>query len=75
LHAVYRRDNCLAAVQSTLEDGQMRMSAWFSKVQVYNLPPDEASVYDLDLRSYINVNTPVEFQSAEKLARRIGLDR
>jgi molybdopterin-guanine dinucleotide biosynthesis protein A len=75
LHAVYRRESCLAAVQSALEDGQLRLSAWFSKVQVYKMPLDEVAVYDPDLRSFINVNTPVEFQDAETLARQIGLDR
>jgi molybdopterin-guanine dinucleotide biosynthesis protein A len=74
LHAVYRQEKCLAAVKSALEDGQMRMSAWFSKVQVYHMPPEEASVYDLDLHSFINVNTPVELHNAETLARKIGMD-
>ncbi len=74
LHAVYRQENCLAAVQSALEGGQMRMSAWFSKVQVYHMPSGEASVYDPDLRSFINVNTPEEFQNAETLARMLGRD-
>jgi molybdopterin-guanine dinucleotide biosynthesis protein A len=75
LHAVYRRETCLAAVQSALEEGQMRLSSWFSKVQVYKMAPDEADIYDPDLRSFINVNTPVEFQYAETLARMIGIDR
>ncbi len=74
LHAVYRQGTCLAAVKSALDGGLMRMSAWFSKVQVYPMPPEEASVYDPDLRSYINVNTPVELQNAETLAGRLGLD-
>ncbi len=74
LHAVYRQEKCLAAVKSALDDGQMRMSAWFSKVQVYPMPPEEASVYDPDFRSFINVNTPEELQYAETLARIIGLD-
>ena len=72
LHAVYRRESCLAAVLSALEDGQLRLSAWFSKVQIYKMPLDEVAVYDPDLRSFINVNTPGEFQSAETLARQIG---
>jgi len=75
LHAVYRRESCLSAVLSALEDGQLRLSAWFSKVEVYPMPLAEVAVYDPDLRSFINVNTPVEFQDAEKLALQIGVDR
>ena len=75
LHAVYRRESCLAAVKEALEAGELRLSSWFSKVLVYKMTLEEATVYDPDLRSFINVNTPVEFQSAETLARMIGLDR
>lgn len=72
LHAVYRRESCLAALKAALDAGEMRLSSWFSKVLVYKMTFEEAAVYDPELRSFINVNTPVEFQSAETLARTMG---
>jgi molybdopterin-guanine dinucleotide biosynthesis protein A len=69
MHAVYRQENCLAAVKQALEGGELRMSSWFSKVLVYKMPIDEVAVYDPELQSFINVNTPAEFQSAEALAQ------
>jgi molybdopterin-guanine dinucleotide biosynthesis protein A len=71
LHAVYRRESCLAAVKNALEAGQLRLSAWFSQIQVYKMALAEIAVYDPDFRSFINVNTPDDFQSAETLARQI----
>jgi molybdopterin-guanine dinucleotide biosynthesis protein A len=75
LHAVYRRECCLAAVKEALEAGELRLSSWFSKIQVYRMAPGEALVYDPEHRSFINLNTPVDFQDAETLARQIGVDR
>ena len=72
LHAVYRRKSCLEAVQRSLEGGQLRLSSWFSEVQVRKMTPDEIAVHDPDFHAFINVNTPVEFQRAENLARQIG---
>jgi Molybdopterin-guanine dinucleotide biosynthesis protein A len=72
LHAVYRRESCLTAVQRALDAGQLRLSAWFSEVTVRMMAIDEVAAYDPDFNAFINVNTPEEFQRAESLARQIG---
>jgi molybdopterin-guanine dinucleotide biosynthesis protein A len=72
LHAVYRRDNCLAAVQNALENGHLRLISWFSDVRITKMTSEEVAVYDPEYYAFINVNTPQEFQSAEILAERIG---
>lgn len=71
-HAVYRRNSCLAAVQNALQAGKLRLSSWFSKVQVYKMTLAEVTPYDPNYYAFINVNTPEEFQIAEGLARQIG---
>jgi molybdopterin-guanine dinucleotide biosynthesis protein A len=71
-HAVYRRESCLAAVQKVLQAGQLRLSSWFSEVHVYKMTLAEVAQYDPNYYAFINVNTPEEFQIAERLARQIG---
>ena len=71
-HAVYRRENCLTAVQRALDAGQLRLSSWLSQVQVRKMTLAEVAVYDPDFHAFINVNTPLEFKRVESLARQIG---
>lgn len=69
LHAVYRRDICLPAVKSALEQGQRRMIAWFESVRVRVLSGDEIDRFDPERRAFMNINTPEELREAEILAR------
>ncbi len=71
-HAVYRRENCLTAVQRALDADQLRLSSWLSDVQVRKMTLDEVAMYDPDFHAFINVNTPLEYKRAESLARQIG---
>lgn len=72
LHAVYRRSACLPAVQMALETGKRRMIGWFEAVKVRELQAEEIAVYDPHLRSFVNVNTPDEFNQAERWALEEG---
>lgn len=69
LHAVYRREACLPAVKAAIEANERRMISWFPQVKVREMTPDEIAVHDPHFRSFINVNSPEEFQMAEKLAQ------
>jgi molybdopterin-guanine dinucleotide biosynthesis protein A len=69
LHAVYRRDTCLPAVEAALQHGQRRMIAWFEHVKVRVLSEDEIAPFDPGRRAFMNVNTPEELLEAENLAR------
>lgn len=71
LHASYRRETCLPAVRAALEAGERKMIAWFSAVRVREMPVEEIALYDPQLRSFINVNRPEDYQAAEALARRL----
>jgi molybdopterin-guanine dinucleotide biosynthesis protein A len=69
LHAVYRRETCLPAIESALEADQWKVIAWFPQVKVRVLTPEEIKSYDPSSLAFWNVNTPEEFSKAEAIAR------
>jgi molybdopterin-guanine dinucleotide biosynthesis protein A len=68
LHAVYRRETCIPAIESALESEQRRMISWFPKVKVRKLTAIELTRYDPEGLAFWNVNTPEEFAEAERRA-------
>ena len=68
LHAVYRRETCLPAIESAINADQWKVIAWFPQVKVRVLTPEEIKLADPDGLAFWNVNTPEEFAKAEKLA-------
>jgi molybdopterin-guanine dinucleotide biosynthesis protein A len=69
LHAIYRRDTCLPAIESAIDADQWKVIAWFPRVKVRVLTPDEVRQYDPSGLAFWNVNTPEEFLKAEQIAR------
>ncbi len=69
LHAIYRREACLPAVQWALDNDQWKLISWFSKVKVRAMSPDECRRHDPHNLAFSNVNTPQELAAAEVLAR------
>jgi len=69
LHAIYRRETCLPAIESAIEADQWKVIAWFPQVKVRVLTPDEIKRYDPTGLAFWNVNTPEEFSKAEEIAR------
>jgi molybdopterin-guanine dinucleotide biosynthesis protein A len=67
LHAVYRRDVCLPAIETAMAAGQRRLISWFPAVRVRDMQIDEVAQLDPHFRSFINLNTPDEFHQAELL--------
>jgi molybdenum cofactor guanylyltransferase len=68
LHAVYRREACIAPIEAAIDAGQWRMISWFPQVRVRQLTSTELSRYDPDGLAFWNVNTPAEFVEAERRA-------
>jgi molybdopterin-guanine dinucleotide biosynthesis protein A len=68
LHAVYRRETCLPAIEAAIDADQWKVIAWFSEVKVRVLTPDESQQFDPTGLAFWNVNTPEEFSKAEQLA-------
>ncbi len=71
-HAVYRRETCLPAIQSTLGSGERRLISWFSKVNITPIPESELLLHDPQRIAFRNLNTREDFLKAEELAREIG---
>ena len=69
LHAVYRRETCLSAIEAAIAADQWKVIAWFPQVKVRVLTSDEVKRYDPTGLAFWNVNTPEEFKEAEKIAR------
>ncbi len=68
LHAVYRRETCIAPIATAIEAGKWRMISWFPQVKIRTLRPDELARYDPEGLAFWNVNTPEEFADAERRA-------
>jgi molybdopterin-guanine dinucleotide biosynthesis protein A len=67
-HAVYRRAACLPAIEAAIEADQWKVIAWFPKVKVRILTPEEVKSFDPAGLCFWNLNTPEEFTLAEKMA-------
>jgi molybdenum cofactor guanylyltransferase len=68
LHAIYRRDTCLPAIEAAIDADQWKVVAWFPQVKVRVLTPEELKHLDPAGLAFWNVNTPEEFAKAEQLA-------
>jgi len=68
LHAVYRRDTCLPAIEAAIDADQWKVIAWFPQVKVRVLTPEEIKLSDPEGLAFWNVNTPEEFVQAEQIA-------
>jgi molybdopterin-guanine dinucleotide biosynthesis protein A len=73
LHAVYRRETCLPAIEAAVEADQWKVVAWFPMVKVRVLTSDEIKQHDPEGLAFWNVNTPDEFSKAETIALRGAL--
>ena len=72
LHAVYRRETCLPAIEAAINADQWKVVAWFPQVKVRILTLEEVKQYDPVGLAFWNVNTPEEFAEAEQRARMSG---
>ena len=68
LHALYRRETCLPAIEAAIDADLWKVVAWFPQVRVRVLTADELRRYDPKHLAFWNVNTPEEFAEAERLA-------
>jgi molybdopterin-guanine dinucleotide biosynthesis protein A len=73
LHALYRRETCLPAIESAIDADQWKVISWFAKVKVRTLTPDEIKSFDPSGLCFWNLNTPEEFIKAEETFKRSNL--
>jgi molybdopterin-guanine dinucleotide biosynthesis protein A len=69
LLAVYRVHRCLPAALEALRAGKRRIISWFSSVRVHELAEEEVAMIDPLRLSFVNVNTPAEYEHAVALTR------
>lgn len=69
LHALYRRDTCLPAIESAIAAGQWKVVSWFSQVKMRALSGEEVRRLNPSGLCFWNLNTPEEFAEAERLAK------
>jgi len=69
MHAVYRRETCIPAIESAIEADRWKLISWFPDVEVRILQPDEVKSHDPSGLAFWNLNTPEEFAEAEGRAQ------
>jgi molybdopterin-guanine dinucleotide biosynthesis protein A len=68
LHAIYRRDTCLLAIESGLSSGMKRLIEWHPQVKVYEMEAAKIRAFDPLGRAFFNLNTPEDLRLAEEMA-------
>jgi molybdopterin-guanine dinucleotide biosynthesis protein A len=68
LHAVYRRETCLPAIEAAIDADQWKVISWFPQVKMRILTSTEIKLYDPLGLAFWNVNTPEEFAESERIA-------
>jgi len=68
LHAVYSK-SCLPAIEARLLANKLRIIGFFEDVSVRYIERDEVAKFDPQFHSFINMNTPEEWQKVQAIAR------
>jgi molybdopterin-guanine dinucleotide biosynthesis protein A len=68
LHAVYSK-NCLQPIEQRLLANQLRMIGFLEDVSVRYVERDEVAQFDPQFHSFINMNTPEDWQKVLKIAQ------
>lgn len=68
-HALYSRE-CLPSMEARLQAHDLKISGFFDQVKVRYLAQDEVEIFDPDLHSFFNVNSPEDLERARELAVR-----
>lgn len=71
MHALYH-PRCLDAIHALIARDERRASAFLSSVRVRYVSEPEMRLIDPNLRSFINVNTPEEWEAALRLLADAG---
>lgn len=73
LHAVYRRETSLPLVKKAMDQDLWRMNAWFDQADILILSPEETQNLNSYKYTFMNLNTPEDFQQAEDLAKNLEI--
>jgi molybdopterin-guanine dinucleotide biosynthesis protein A len=70
LHAIYSK-KCLPAIKSRLLVNQLRIVDFYDEVSVRYVERAEIVTFDPDLHSFINMNTPEDWQKVQAMAKKL----
>lgn len=73
LHALYRRETCLPAIEAAIEADQWKVISWFPQVKVRVLSGEEIKSLDPSGLCFWNLNTPEEFSKAEVMVKGLNV--
>ena len=74
MHAIYSKDTCLPLVKKALDDNLWRMKAWHDSANIQILDPGQTLEITGSDYTFLNLNTPAEFKTAEEIARNENLE-
>ena len=66
LHAIYSQ-SCRQPIQEQLAANRLKVIRFYDRMRVRYLDENDYEPYDVDGRSFVNLNTPEELQQARKL--------
>jgi molybdopterin-guanine dinucleotide biosynthesis protein A len=66
LHAIYGK-RCLDPIQRRLLAGQLKIVGFFDEVRVRYVERDDVARFDPQFRSFLNMNTPSDWERVQKL--------
>ena len=67
MHAVYRKETCLVAVEKALGAGEAKMTSFYGDLNVITVGADEIAKFSPTGKSFRNINTPADLEEAERL--------
>jgi molybdopterin-guanine dinucleotide biosynthesis protein A len=71
LCAIYSR-RCIEPIEYQLKDGDPKISNFFPKIRVKEIPEERLREADPDLISFFNINTPQDLRAAEEMVDRLA---
>ena len=72
LHALYRRETCLPAIEAALDADQWKVIDWFDKIRLCAFTLEETAAFNPDGLTFWNLNTPEDFSKAENFSASVS---
>jgi len=63
LHAIYSR-RCLPAIKQCIDEDRLKITGFYKKARVLEIPPEVTASFDPVGRMFFNVNTPGDLEEA-----------
>ena len=64
-HAIYNK-NCLSTIYTHIEQGRLQASGFYAPLKVRWVETEELDAFDPSYESFVNVNTPEEYQAVQQ---------